>query len=65
MDKFSECMSESKWIELVASSIVDGRTLGVDATPTFFIIDQNNKVLKITGSQHYDVFQEVFDSLLE
>ena len=65
MDKFSECMSESKWKELVDSSKVDGRTLGVSATPTFFIIDQNNKVLKITGAQHYDVFQEVFDSLLE
>jgi len=65
MDKFSECMSKSKWKELVDSSHADGRTLGVDATPTFFIIDQNNKVLKITGSQHYDVFQEVFDSLLE
>jgi len=65
MDKFSECMSKSKWKELVDSSHADGRTLGVDATPTFFIIDQNNKVLKITGSQHYDVLQEVFDSLLE
>ena len=65
MDKFSECMSKSKWKELVDSSKVDGRTLGVSATPTFFIIDQNNKVLKITGAQHYDVFQEVFDSLLE
>jgi len=65
MDEFSECMSKSKWKELVDSSHADGRTLGVDATPTFFIIDQNNNVLKITGAQHYDVFQEVFDSLLE
>jgi len=65
MDKFSECMSKSKWKELVDSSHADGRTLGVNATPTFFIIDQNNKVLKITGAQRYDVFQEVFDSLLE
>ena len=65
MDKFSECMSKSKWKELVDSSKADGRTLGVSATPTFFIIDQNNKVLKIIGAQHYDVFQEVFDSLLE
>jgi len=65
MDKFSECMSKSKWQELVDSSKVDGRTLGVSATPTFFIIDQNNKVLKITGAQRYEVFQEVFDSLLE
>ena len=65
MNEFSECMSQSKWKDLVLSSHADGRALGVDATPTFFIIDQNNKVLKITGAQHYDVFQEVFDSLLE
>ena len=65
MNEFSECMSESKWKDLVLSSHADGRVLGVDATPTFFIIDENNEVLKIVGSQRYDVFQEVFDSLLE
>jgi len=65
MNDFSECMSKSKWKDLVHSSHADGITLGVDATPTFFIIDQNNKVLKITGAQRYDVFKEVFDSLLE
>ena len=58
-------MSQSKWKELVNSSHEDGRTLGVDATPTFFIINQNNEALKIVGSQHYDVFQEAFNSLLE
>ena len=65
MNKFSKCMDESKWKELVNSSQKDGRTLGVTATPTFFIIDENNTVLKITGAQRYDVFEEVFDSLLE
>jgi len=65
MDKFSECMLNSKWKDLVLSSHSDGRTLGVDATPTFFIINENNEALKITGAEHYDVFQEVFDSLLE
>jgi len=58
-------MDESKWKGLVSSSQKDGRTLGVTATPTFFIIDENNNVLKITGAQHYDVFEEVFNSLLE
>ena len=65
MNKFSECMSQSKWKDMVLSSHADGRTLGVDATPTFFIIDENNEALKIIGAQRYDVFQEVFDSLLE
>ena len=65
MNEFSECISQSKWKDLVLSSHADGRTLGVDATPTFFIIDENNEALKIIGAQRYDVFQEVFDSLLE
>ena len=52
MDEFSECMSQSKWKELVNSSHGDGRTLGVDATPTFFIINQNNEAIKIVGAQH-------------
>ena len=65
MNEFSECMSQSKWKDMVLSSHADGRTLGVDATPTFFIIDENNEALKIIGAQRYDVFQEVFDSLLE
>ena len=65
MDKFSNCVSELKWKKLVNASHDDGVALGVTATPTFFIIDENNEVLKITGAQRYDVFQEVFDSLLE
>ena len=65
MDEFSECMSQSKWKELVNSSHADGRALGVDATPTFFIINQNNEAIKITGAQNYNVFKDVFDSLLE
>ena len=65
MNEFSECMSQSKWKDMVLSSHADGRTLGVDATPTFFIIDENNEALKIIGAQRYDVFQDVFDSLLE
>ena len=65
MDKFSECVSELQWKELVDSSHRDGIVAGVTATPTFFVIDENRNVLKITGAQHYDVFKEVFDSALE
>ena len=65
MDEFSECVSELKWKELVNLSHEDGIVAGVTATPTFFIIDENNNVLKITGAQPYDVFKEVFESILE
>ena len=65
MNTFSQCMSELKWQELVKSSYSDGIALGVSATPTFFVIDQNNEVIKIKGAQKYDVFKRVFDSQLE
>ena len=65
MDEFSNCVSELKWKKLVNASHDDGVALGVTATPTFFVIDQNKNVIKITGAQQYDVFKEVFDSSLE
>jgi len=65
MNKFSNCVSELKWKRLVDASHDDGIALGVTATPTFFVLDQNKNVMKITGAQQYDVFKEVFDSSLE
>ena len=65
MDVFSTCMSDLKWNELVNLSSIDGQKLGVSGTPTFFVIDQNNDVIKIVGAQHYDVFKQIFDSVLE
>jgi len=65
ISEFSNCMSELKWKKLVDASYDDAIALGVTATPTFFVIDQNKNVMKITGAQHYDVFKEVFDSALE
>jgi len=64
-NEFSNCVSELKWKKLVNASHDDAVALGVTATPTFFVIDENRNVLKITGAQHYDVFKEVFDSALE
>jgi len=65
MDVFSTCMSDLKWNELVNLSSIDGQKLGVSGTPTFFVIDQNNDVIKIVGAQHYDVFKQIFDSALD
>ena len=65
MDVFSTCMSDLKWNELVNLSNKDGQKLGVSGTPTFFVIDQNNDVIKIVGAQHYNVFKQIFDSELE
>ena len=54
MNEFSNCVSDLKWKKLVNASHDDAIALGVTATPTFFVIDENRNVLKITGAQHYD-----------
>ena len=65
MPIFSKCMSDLKWNKLVNLSNMDGHAVGVTGTPTFFVIDQNNDIIKITGAQRYDVFKQVFDSMLD
>jgi len=72
MNKFSKCMSEDKWMELISASQEDANTLGVTGTPSFFLIaswqeadGQPNQLAKIHGAQPYDVFKKTIDSLLK
>lgn len=62
MEKFAECTSSGKYMEMIQSSSNDAKTLGLTGTPGFFVIGQNNKIIKIPGAQPYDVFIKVFDS---
>ena len=61
MNKFSKCMSENKWMELINASGKDARIMGITGTPSFFLIDTENEIIKIHGAQPYDVFKETFD----
>ena len=72
INKFSKCMSEDKWMELINASQDDANTLGVTGTPSFFLItswqeadDQPNGITRIHGAQPYDVFKELIDSQLK
>ena len=72
INKFSKCMSEDKWMELINASQDDANTLGVTGTPSFFLItswqetdDQQNGITRIHGAQPYDVFKELIDSKLK
>ena len=68
INKFSKCMSEDKWMELINASQDDANTLDVTGTPSFFLIgswqetdEQKNEITRIHGAQPYDVFKEIFD----
>ena len=65
MNKFSKCMSENKWIDLINASKEDANTLGITGTPSFFLIGPENELEKIHGAQSYEYFKEIFDSHLK
>ena len=65
MNKFSKCMSENKWMELITASKRDANTLGITGTPSFFLIGPENELEKIHGAQPYDIFKVILDSHLK
>ena len=72
INKFSKCMSEDKWMELINASKDDANALGITGTPSFFLItswqetdEQPNEITRIHGAQPYDVFKELIDSQLK
>ena len=72
INKFSKCMSEDKWMELINASQDDANTLNVTGTPSFFLIaswqetdEQKNEITRIHGAQPYDVFEKSFDLYLK
>ncbi len=65
MNKFSKCMSENKWMELITASKRDANTLGITGTPSFFLIGPENELEKIHGAQPYDNFKVILDSHLK
>jgi len=65
MNKFSKCMSENKWVNLINASQKDANIMGITGTPSFFLIGPENEIVKIHGAQPYDVFKESFDLHLQ
>ena len=64
MKQMTECMNEQRYLDKINSSSRDAESLGLTGTPAFFIIDKNNNVVKISGAQPIDVFQKVFDEII-
>jgi len=64
MNELEKCNSEKRYKSLIESSNSDAKSLGLTGTPAFFIISDGN-AHKIHGAQPYDIFEDVFESLLE
>jgi protein-disulfide isomerase len=65
MQQFNSCFDSKKYAHQVAESLSEGKTLGVNGTPTFIIIDSNGEMMTVKGAQPFSIFKQVLDSLLE
>jgi len=65
MKQMTECLNEKRYMEKINSSNNDAETLGLTGTPAFFVVDKNNNVIKISGAQPIDVFEKVFDQIID
>ncbi|MGI0057580.1 MAG: DsbA family protein [Nitrosarchaeum sp.] len=62
LDKFNECLDDHKYLERVNQSYEFGKKIGIDATPSFLVFN-NEKIIKITGNQPLEVFLKSLDAL--
>ena len=66
MDKFIECNIDKRYEQKISKSSNDARTLGVTGTPAFYVISANSQQVEfISGAQPYEVFEKIFNSMLE
>ena len=59
---FNTCMDEHKYQNKVISLYEFGKEIGIDATPSFLIFN-DEKIIKIRGNQPLEVFLKTFDEL--
>ncbi|MCV0372614.1 MAG: DsbA family protein [Nitrosarchaeum sp.] len=62
LDKFNICLDNHVHYDKVNNLYDFGRNIGVDATPSFLIFN-DEKIIKIRGNQPLEVFLKTFDEL--
>ena len=66
MNQFIDCNNELKYQGLISNSNSDAKSLGITGTPAFYVISmKNQQVQTISGAQPYEVFERIFNSMLE
>ena len=66
MDEFVQCNIDERYAQKINSSNSDAQKLGITGTPAFYVISSNsNQVQTISGAQPYEVFEKIFNSMLE
>jgi protein-disulfide isomerase len=63
MDLFDSCFDSGKYSKRVQYNIDQAKKHNVHSTPTFIIVGDNQQK-QVSGAQPYDVFVNVFDSMI-
>lgn len=62
LEKFNQCLDDHKHQDKVAQLYQFGREIGIDATPSFLIFN-DEKIIKIIGNQPLETFLRSIDEL--
>ena len=66
MEKFIECNVDKQYEQKILESSNNARTLGVTGTPAFYVVSMDTQQVQfISGAQPYEVFEKIFNSMLE
>ena len=62
LDDFSQCLENSEFRQKVLENEQFGRDIGITATPSFLIFD-DDEVYRIIGAQSFEKFEQAFQKL--
>ena len=62
LDDFSQCLENSEFRQKVLNNEQFGKDIGINATPSFLIFD-DEEVYRIIGAQPFEKFEQVFQKL--
>lgn len=65
MQQFNACFDSKRYAQKVIENFDEGRSVGVNGTPTFIIINNNGQTVTIPGAQPFETFKRVLDKMLE
>jgi len=63
-NQFNDCLNSGKYMDEVNKDFQDAVSYGLTGTPAFFIGNEKDGYIKVTGAQPYSVFQNVLDQML-
>lgn len=62
--KFDECYDSKKYADEIKQDYKQGKDAGVTITPTFYIIDKKNNIVKMQGDLPASAFKPLLDKML-